>query len=1021
VWGELIAAAQAVIDHYEEFPAADIRSLYEEKSAIPLIAAARILDSASKAADIPDADRHKLAIAATVAFGMYGNSLSAAAAARRVIAMEDGGDHALARTVLLPRGSDGEKEEAVSLKDTLAVALATAAPQVLGKVQPWCKEGSPQYAYLERLGQYLRTGQSDQVHFLRQALVDCLLAEDAPFAGMLLFASRLCLEHVIVLSTAAVIAAEWPACPPGYVRRLVDAGVQMFLPPQYKAVVEKQLLSTTGNMLIALPTSAGKTLLGELRLISALGDRPGLACYLAPYVALGQQVADTLRRHLPKRYRIHPLVGGHKGEVKLEPKTYREVVVATPERLDLLLRSMPEIAESIRCVVCDEAHMIPNDTRGMKLEGLLSRIRMRQQRGSPLQVVLISAVLPEYEPLRLWMSIEETNVITDTWRPTARRLAIWRQSGQLTWHLGPDPVRMAGASNDDVLGISNLLWPKTHFYGSDKPGAIVKQEADLFENVAYLVDTVHHQYNGGPILCYCASRHNSRKLAAAIASRMEKLEPLPPAIASTIALIARKHKILRPLMAMLRKGVAYHNASLPHDVRSHLEEAIKQQEIIAVTATTTLAEGVDLPFRFTILADWLTWGESQKQRPMEPLLFRNIAGRCGRAGVMTEGDTIIFDNPVGDLTYTNPYNRQVTLLDSYVNRVQGTLRSALATVSLGTDAYEACLGELDSQFLAAVPENPDDDNLVSTFATNLFSALDNDVSARVLRRLEATRASIIDPSREALATAASPLTLTPFGHAALCTSFSPNSCRTILKCLKDAEPDTTPAGLGHYLLTKLGTLPEQYHEKLRKILGGKRNNQFQVKVEDVPELVRNWLSGLPIDEMFLSLPVLARSSKTPKVGVWAAGVDEPTVWDDDFDKFCDVIKQVLCDYMPWLMFACKQLSTIAEGWSENVKWDTYSSYFELGVDSLWAVRVLRTNAPVERHAAAIIGRRIPDTWLTDSDQLGLRGLRDNQSRFRQFETIAEESIEEASGEETETGAGLRMLYNLILDRIQMAE
>ena len=1022
VWGELIAAAQAVIDHYEDLSDSEVRALYEEKAAVPLIGAARILDSASKAADLPEGDRHKLAIAATVAFGMYGNSLSASAVARQVIATEETGEQFLARKVLVERDSDREVALAgVSLKATLAVALATAAPQVLGNVQPWCREGSPHQIYLEQLGEYLRTGRADQIDAMRQSLVECLQAEDAPFAEMLLFASRLCLEHVIVLSTAAVLSEHWPACPPGYIKRLVDNGVQLLLPPQYKAVVEKKLLSTKGNALIALPTSAGKTLLGELRLISALGDKPGLVCYLAPYVALGRQVADSFRRHLPKGYRIHPLVGGHRGDVKLEPEAKMEVVVATPERLDMLLRSIPEIAGYIRCIVCDEAHMIQNGTRGVKLEGLLARIRLRQKLGGKLQVVLISAVLPEYERLTQWMSIERSDLITDTWRPTARRVAFWRQTGQLTWHLGPDPVRMAGASNDDVLGVANLLWPKSNLYGSDKHGAIAKQEPDVCENVAYLVDTLHRRYQGGPILCYCASRHNSRKLAAAIASRFEKLEPLPPTIASTISLIAKRHKVLKPLMAMLRKGVAYHNASLPHEVRNLLEEAVRRQEIVAVTATTTLAEGVDLPFRFTILADWLTWDGLNKQRPMASLLFRNIAGRCGRAGVMTQGDTIIFDNPVGDPIYTDPYNRRGTQLDLYVNPMTGRLHSALASVSPGTDEYEACLGELGSQLLAAVPENPDEDDLVTAFAGNLYSAFEPAASGRVRSYLAATRASLLDQSREALATAASPLTLTPFGRAALCTSFSPDSCRAILTCLRGEVPDTTPEGLGHHLLLKLGTLPEQFHDKLRRLFGGKKNNQFQVKVEDLRELLRMWLAGSPLDEMFLSLPVLARSSKTPKINVWAAGIDEPTVWDDDFDKFGDVVKQVFQDYMPWLMFACKQLSEVAVGWSEMVPWDNYSRYYEVGADSDWAVRLLQTDTPVERRPAAIVGRKIPQTWLTKSDPLGLFGIRNKASRRQRLDSLVGDSIEEAGGEETEIGAELRVLYAVILQQAALAE
>src|SRR5208337_2404592 len=101
---------------------------------------------------------------------------------------------------------------------------------------------------------------------------------------------------------------------------------------------------------------------------------------------------------------------------------------------------------------------------------------------------------------------------------------------------------------------------------------------------------------------------------------------------------------------LLRRGVAYHNSTVPQEVRELIEESVKQRALKVVCSTTTLAEGVDLPFRVTIIADWLTW-DVGKQKPMTGLLFRNVAGRCGRAGIYTEGDTIIFDNPLGNMEF----------------------------------------------------------------------------------------------------------------------------------------------------------------------------------------------------------------------------------------------------------------------------------------------------------------------------------------------------------------------------------
>jgi hypothetical protein len=205
VWGELIASAQAVIDHFEDFTPEQAQLLYEEKAAIPLIGAARILDAASQSTDVPSDHRLKLAVTATVAFGMYGNSLSALATAKRIIRAQNSDEPILTRRKVVAGDDDVEVEVSESLNDSLAVTLATAAPQVLGEVQPWCKEGSKQQGYLELLGEYLRTGNAVQVEPLRKALIACLMDVDVPFAEMLLFASRLCLEHVIILSTAAVL------------------------------------------------------------------------------------------------------------------------------------------------------------------------------------------------------------------------------------------------------------------------------------------------------------------------------------------------------------------------------------------------------------------------------------------------------------------------------------------------------------------------------------------------------------------------------------------------------------------------------------------------------------------------------------------------------------------------------------------------------------------------------------------------------------------------------------------------
>ena len=248
-------------------------------------------------------------------------------------------------------------------------------------------------------------------------------------------------------------------------------------PPPFCAITQARLPASTENSLVALHTSAGKTLLGELCLVKSLDPGPGLAVYIAPYVALGRQVAEGMKRHVPSEVRIHTLVDGFQPEASLEPTVSRELVVATPERLDAILRNRPELLQSLRCVVVDECILSAAARVVVRLEGILARLRMIQHRGHKVRLVLLSAVMTSYNRLQRWLEIPDHCVITDSWRPTARRLAIWERDGRIRWYRGSDVVCREHSSNLDLLGSRLLPWPKASFYPAKHYGAEAKTAA----------------------------------------------------------------------------------------------------------------------------------------------------------------------------------------------------------------------------------------------------------------------------------------------------------------------------------------------------------------------------------------------------------------------------------------------------------------------------------------------------------------------------------------------------------------
>ncbi len=961
-WGELIATAQTVMSTYQDLTRESVDRWYSEEQVLPLIAASRILDLASQhSAELTPDERTNLGLTAAVAFAMYGNFPSANAVVRRTL------DNVPTR-----------------LSSSAAALVATAAPMQLQSMLRLCEQGSPEKEYLEQLEYFLRSGDVDKVDTIRDAFIECLLAAPSSFESSLFRSARLSLEHVLTLSVARNLGQYRSVLPEGYIAALVDSGVRVLLPPQFRALAQGNLLIEQGNAIIALPTSTGKTLLGELCLLAALGRTPGIVCYLAPYIALGTQVAGFLRQHVPSSIRIHSMFGGYRETEQLDPANHQEIIVATPERLDSLLRLSPDLIPYLRCVVCDEAHTIENDSRGIRLEGLITRLRLLQSTNTQTRLILLSAVLSQYGALQQWIDAGDDSVITDTWKPTARRVAFWRQNGRLTYFVADSPIRRQGDTSGSVIGYTHLPWPEPNFYLPRNYGQVRSQEPLVHTNVAYLVSRFAADYSD-PILCVCATKGTTRKVARAVAQRFPVRSPIPTRIATAINLIKTRHRFLLPMCELLERGIAFHNSTVPSDVRTLIEDAVRHREIQVVAATTTLAEGVDLPFRFTIVVDWLSWRDGE-QRPMAPLLFKNVAGRCGRANVYTEGDTVVFDNPVGNLDFTHPYRRWDIQQQLFLDERPVELMSAMEVTPSTPDQRDAFEAVLASQFIAAIPENPDTEDLVEQFSKNTFAAHRLRSTAPVLRMLTLISDSLLDDTDAALARAASPLHLTPLGTAVNATGLSPRTCRDLIQALRDMPvPQNSWLGLvklASDLLRALGRVPEQTYSEFRKVLSNP-GRRAAVKPEDLESVISSWLSGEPLERIFFALPYVQRSTRRPTAWEWLDGTTRESTWDAEYDKFVEFSRSILEGFLPWTLRACEALSEFVDSSWTELNWRRWADMMELGVDSAWAVGVLEAGAPVERQAAVTFGRE----WsiaqeLEEPDPIGLELLRrDRNSRL----------------------------------------
>ncbi|MCK6523285.1 DEAD/DEAH box helicase, partial [Myxococcota bacterium] len=137
-------------------------------------------------------------------------------------------------------------------------------------------------------------------------------------------------------------------------------------------------INESDDLVVSMPTSAGKTRVAELAILRALslGKR---VVYVTPLRALSAQVERTLRRTFgPLNIRVSSMYGAS-GATNYDRSSLRNdsIVIATPEKLDFALRSEPKLLDDVGLVIFDEGHMIGMEEREVRYEVLVQRLLRR--------------------------------------------------------------------------------------------------------------------------------------------------------------------------------------------------------------------------------------------------------------------------------------------------------------------------------------------------------------------------------------------------------------------------------------------------------------------------------------------------------------------------------------------------------------------------------------------------------------------------------------------------------------------
>lgn len=435
----------------------------------------------------------------------------------------------------------------------------------------------------------------------------------------------------LIKSRLADIQDEWKL----YLRFLSTLGkfpMMSMWKSQQKALQEGLLEDK--SLIIAMPTSAGKTKTVEIAIYQALKNKPDNICaYVVPTRALAYEVEDSLSTSLSRvNLSVSILYGGYDfSQLEEDIIQDNQVFVLTPEKLDLLTRSNEEFKNKLALIIIDEVHdSAAVNPRSLRQELTYSRLLTVAEKNHA-RVIGISAVINNAGDFAKWLCNDENNLIKIDWRPTKQRL------GYLKWSLGKNQratVQYLAQIND---------YPSDNFF---IPLPFLKSQCNKKSNKGgYYTDGVciaarlaQYYVQTGSTLVFTTTK----PLVESIANHLILISTNHPlAISPEMQKIANEFAELlgseHLLVKAVSHGFAYHHADLPIAVRRRIESAVRSNVIPLIVSTTTLSQGVNLPIK-NVIVHSLT-----QHATISMAQYSNAVGRAGRAGTETEGH-IIFCN-----------------------------------------------------------------------------------------------------------------------------------------------------------------------------------------------------------------------------------------------------------------------------------------------------------------------------------------------------------------------------------------
>lgn len=405
--------------------------------------------------------------------------------------------------------------------------------------------------------------------------------------------------------------------PNNILEALKKLGYKKLYPPQIEAI--KKGLLRGKNLIVATPTASGKTFIAVLLMIKKLlNERDGKIIYLVPLKALAnekyQEFKDIFGKIQLGKINIRISTGDY--DSKGEELRNAHIIVATYEKMDSLIRHSPTWIKKVRTLVVDEAHLIGSVDRGYVIENIVMRYRSE---GIPIQILMLSATISNIDHFSKWI---EGGEVKNNWRPVPLVEAV----------LYDHEIYLPDGNIDKIENITG--------------DPIIDK----------IIQTLKKH---GQILIFTQSRNEARRKAKKIANIIKRYLnevfdegeiELLNLYSQKVLKIGEQTKLSEELSKLIKYGVAFHHAGLGLHHRSLIEDIYRDGLLKIITATPTLASGVNLPSR-TVIITYTTRRFAGYEDTINVFEYKQMAGRAGRPKYDEIGEAYLYTRNQWNIDY----------------------------------------------------------------------------------------------------------------------------------------------------------------------------------------------------------------------------------------------------------------------------------------------------------------------------------------------------------------------------------